>query len=82
MKKETAGTWNIHVDVGGTFTDCIAETPGGEVIRSKVLSHGCLACTVMELVDACSFRIAASWCAPDDFLNGFADDQDLSNYID
>lgn len=33
-------TWRIAVDTGGTFTDCVAIDPGGQVHRAKVLSSG------------------------------------------
>ena len=59
------------VDTGGTFTDCIAEAPGGGIVRTKVLSHGHLSCTVGAPLDALSFRIETSWKAPDDFPVGF-----------
>ena len=32
--------WHISVDTGGTFTDCIAESPTGEIEFIKVLSSG------------------------------------------
>ena len=32
--------WHISVDTGGTFTDCIAESPRGEIEFIKVLSSG------------------------------------------
>ena len=32
--------WHISVDTGGTFTDCIAESPDGEIEFIKVLSSG------------------------------------------
>jgi len=32
--------WHISVDTGGTFTDCIAQTPKGEISYLKVLSSG------------------------------------------
>ncbi len=34
--------WLIAADRGGTFTDCLARTPGGDVRRCKVLSRGVL----------------------------------------
>jgi 5-oxoprolinase (ATP-hydrolysing) len=34
--------WKIWIDTGGTFTDCMAQAPGGEVHRTKVLSSGAL----------------------------------------
>ena len=32
--------WEFAIDVGGTFTDCIARSPGGELRPIKVLSSG------------------------------------------
>lgn len=34
------GSWSFWVDVGGTFTDCIAQRPDGELICHKLLSSG------------------------------------------
>lgn len=33
-------TWQFWLDVGGTFTDCLARTPEGRLLRRKVLSSG------------------------------------------
>jgi 5-oxoprolinase (ATP-hydrolysing) len=32
--------WEFWIDVGGTFTDCIAKTPDGSLRRHKLLSSG------------------------------------------
>lgn len=32
--------WRLFVDTGGTFTDCLAQSPEGEWRRAKVLSSG------------------------------------------
>jgi 5-oxoprolinase (ATP-hydrolysing) len=32
--------WQFWIDVGGTFTDCIARRPDGTLLRRKVLSSG------------------------------------------
>ena len=32
--------WEFWIDVGGTFTDCIARDPGGQLRQLKVLSSG------------------------------------------
>ncbi|HLQ45550.1 MAG TPA: hydantoinase/oxoprolinase N-terminal domain-containing protein, partial [Planctomycetaceae bacterium] len=32
--------WEFWIDVGGTFTDCIARSPSGELRPIKVLSSG------------------------------------------
>lgn len=43
--------WRIRIDVGGTFTDGWALTPGGEQIRCKVLSSGVIRTMVVGLDD-------------------------------
>ena len=35
-----AASWEFSIDVGGTFTDCIARSPDGELRPIKVLSSG------------------------------------------
>src|SRR5262245_50344945 len=32
--------WQFWLDVGGTFTDCLARSPDGRLLRRKVLSSG------------------------------------------
>ncbi len=32
--------WQFWIDVGGTFTDCLARSPNGELFQAKVLSSG------------------------------------------
>ena len=36
----SAPTWEFWIDVGGTFTDCIARSPDDELITVKILSSG------------------------------------------
>src|SRR6185369_7482013 len=33
-------SWQFWLDVGGTFTDCLARMPDGKLLRRKVLSSG------------------------------------------
>ena len=35
-----ADRWEFWIDVGGTFTDCIARRPDGTLVRQKLLSSG------------------------------------------
>src|SRR5688500_7948924 len=37
---EPTRPWEFWIDVGGTFTDCIARRPDGTLARRKVLSTG------------------------------------------
>src|SRR6185369_4382166 len=36
----SAANWEFWIDVGGTFTDCLAKTPDGSMRRHKLLSSG------------------------------------------
>ncbi|MCA9099977.1 MAG: hydantoinase B/oxoprolinase family protein, partial [Planctomycetales bacterium] len=36
----TSERWQFWIDVGGTFTDCIARRPDGQLVTTKVLSTG------------------------------------------
>src|SRR6266516_4574022 len=35
-----ATSWEFWIDVGGTFTDCLAKAPDGSIRRHKLLSSG------------------------------------------
>ncbi|MCH2206285.1 MAG: hydantoinase B/oxoprolinase family protein [Lentisphaerales bacterium] len=37
---ENINNWKFRVDVGGTFTDYVVETPQGAIITGKILSNG------------------------------------------
>jgi 5-oxoprolinase (ATP-hydrolysing) len=41
------GAWQVWVDTGGTFTDCLARAPSGALRRAKVLSSASLRATVV-----------------------------------
>src|SRR5687768_8951608 len=40
------GAWQVWVDTGGTFTDCLARAPEGDIRLVKVLSSAALRATV------------------------------------
>ena len=40
--------WQFWIDVGGTFTDCVARTPTGQTLRRKVLSSATVKASVAE----------------------------------
>lgn len=67
----TGPRWQFWVDVGGTFTDCIARAPDGAVRRLKVLSSSVIrgepgpGSTPAEIVDP------KREGAPEDFFRGF-----------
>ena len=39
-EEDSNDVWQFWIDVGGTFTDCIARSPEGELTTCKVLSSG------------------------------------------
>ncbi|MEM8568913.1 MAG: hydantoinase/oxoprolinase family protein, partial [Bacteroidota bacterium] len=62
--------WNIWIDTGGTFTDCIALTPGKERKRLKILSSSVLRGTV-ESFEGNQVKASFSWPAQHDIFKGF-----------
>ncbi|MCW8985256.1 MAG: hypothetical protein OQK55_07930, partial [Thermoanaerobaculales bacterium] len=61
--------WQIWIDTGGTFTDCIARDPEGELRRCKVLSSGALRDRV-EAVEGDAIRLRGGSSLPEGFLAG------------
>jgi 5-oxoprolinase (ATP-hydrolysing) len=65
-----ARPWQVWVDTGGTFTDCVARNPDGRLHRAKVLSSSRLRGRIAEQLESQRVRIAGSWSLPDGFLIG------------
>lgn len=63
--------WQIWIDTGGTFTDCIGIDSEGNRHTVKVLSNSSLRGKVVEALDTAKFRISTDWEAPDNFIQGF-----------
>jgi 5-oxoprolinase (ATP-hydrolysing) len=69
-----AGRWEIGVDTGGTFTDCLARDPHGGLHRVKVLSTSALRGTIRGVGPAgpgLTLEVEVPWQAPADFPVGF-----------
>ncbi|HEV2148053.1 MAG TPA: hydantoinase/oxoprolinase N-terminal domain-containing protein, partial [Longimicrobiaceae bacterium] len=64
--------WQVWIDTGGTFTDCLARDPQGRLRRAKVLSSSALRGTVVEALDPRSVRVREDWGAPAGLVRGFA----------
>ena len=62
--------WQIWVDTGGTFTDCLAQSPAGVTQRLKVLSSSCLRGTVTAILSPSEIRVALSQPIPPGFAIG------------
>ncbi len=63
--------WQIWIDTGGTFTDCIAIDPSGKLSRLKVLSHSSIRGTVSKIVSSKVIEVKVSWPAEQDIFKGF-----------
>lgn len=66
-----ARPWKIWIDTGGTFTDCIAISPGGNTRRLKVLSSGVLRIRIAKVVSGNSLQIMVPQWVGIDCLAGF-----------
>ncbi len=64
--------FQIFVDTGGTFTDCIGIDDFGNEYRQKVLSSSSLRGTINKVVSANQFEISDSWKLQRDILKGFS----------
>ncbi|NQU86907.1 MAG: hydantoinase B/oxoprolinase family protein [Mariniphaga sp.] len=65
-------SFQIYIDTGGTFTDCIGIDNTGKTYRQKVLSNGSLRGTIKECISENTFTISESWNLPCDILKGFS----------
>ena len=64
--------WNIWIDTGGTFTDCLARGPDGTTRRVKVLSSSALRGVVVEQLASDQLRVRADWLFSARVVVGFA----------
>jgi 5-oxoprolinase (ATP-hydrolysing) len=63
-------SWQIWTDTGGTFTDCLALDPEGNLHRAKVLSTSAVRGRIAG-VDRDVVHLAADWDLPQGFFRGF-----------
>jgi 5-oxoprolinase (ATP-hydrolysing) len=71
MAEAGEGTWQVWADTGGTFTDCLALSPAGEMRRAKVLSSGCLRATVVARFGARVLELGGMPQMPSGALQGW-----------
>jgi 5-oxoprolinase (ATP-hydrolysing) len=62
--------WQVWVDTGGTFTDCLGIDPAGRMHRAKVLSSSALRGRVVAVTGPNSITVAPNWRLPRDFFAG------------
>lgn len=63
--------WEFWIDVGGTFTDCIARSPDDRLVECKVLSSGVTKRRLAEALGPVSFRDAAAVHDAEGFWIGY-----------
>ena len=66
------GDWQIRVDTGGTFTDCIAVDPTGLVHRAKILSNSALRGRVRRRINDRQLAIDENWGLPGELVREFS----------
>ncbi len=64
-------TYEIYVDTGGTFTDCIGLDPEGNWLRRKVLSNGSLRGVITRWLDPKTLLISENWELKEDIVRGY-----------
>ena len=63
--------WNIWIDTGGTFTDCIAHDPKGKRFRLKVLSKSALRGRILKQTSPSTFRVKINWGIEENIFRGY-----------
>ena len=63
-------SWQFWIDVGGTFTDCIAVAPDGSEHQGKVLSSGMTKGSITNWVDSLEFVAERFKASGEGFWNG------------
>jgi 5-oxoprolinase (ATP-hydrolysing) len=64
-------TYEIYVDTGGTFTDCLGRDHEGKWSRRKVLSNGSLRGVVENWIDQKTLVIRENWDLRQDILRDY-----------
>jgi 5-oxoprolinase (ATP-hydrolysing) len=65
------GRWQFWIDVGGTFTDCVARAPDGRISSCKVLSSGVIKASASRSLDRTRALVEALTPFPDRFFDGY-----------
>ncbi len=63
--------WQIWIDTGGTFTDCIALTPTGQTKRLKILSSSVLRGKIVKRINDYAVQTEMSWPIEQDVFKNF-----------
>lgn len=69
---QSESTWQFWIDVGGTFTDCVFQSPTGIRESLKVLSSGVIKGRASQPINGNLLKAPTLTGYSDDFFNGFA----------
>jgi len=64
-------SYELYIDTGGTFTDCIAHDSKGNSYRRKVLSNSTIRGNIIEYIDDQTIKIKESWELEKDIIRGY-----------
>ena len=64
-------TWKFWIDTGGTFTDCLAIPPDGEMKRIKVLSSAALRGKITGVESNGNIKISCNWPVDKDIFKSY-----------
>ncbi len=64
-------SFQISIDTGGTFTDCIATDNFGTEYRCKILSNSTIRGEVIEHISETKFKVKQSWFLRKDILRDY-----------
>ncbi len=64
-------SYDLYIDTGGTFTDCMARDSEGRWYRRKVMSHSALRGYIQTWLDDRTFIIQQNWELTSDIIRGY-----------
>ena len=64
--------WHFYIDTGGTFTDCLAQDPDGELHQIKVLSSGVLKGLITRKISDHLYAFSSPWKYDSRLLAGYS----------
>ncbi|MBT7094571.1 MAG: 5-oxoprolinase [Bacteroidetes bacterium] len=64
--------YTLNIDTGGTFTDCIASTTDGKILRRKVLSSSSLRANIIRVLSSKEIEISTNWGLNTDLFIGYS----------
>ncbi len=67
-----AEKFDLFVDTGGTFTDCIARDASGNIIKRKVLSNGSIRGSIRKWTDHKTLIVDEKWELKKDIIAGYS----------